>query len=192
MLKKKKNINVEIFIMRLALLLIIFPSNSIKATSQIFTTHEIVELYVINALKMYTSKSEITTNYKRNNWVVVKGSASLIEQEGNKNYALIKQIGGVGNIAKVLQQGHSNLVVHEHDEMTKHGIYQLGNRNYSDVKQFGDQNISVTFQFGCYNEINIIQQEVVFFSIGLKPGINSSNVLQNGYDNSATIIQASY
>lgn len=174
------------------LMILFFLSCLTSASGQNFSTLEIVELTNINVLQMNILTVEYSDNDKPINWILCKGNASFVAQGGNRNHALIEQIRGVGNIAKILQQGRNNRVGDESVDKTKHGVYQAGNINHTEVEQFGNQNNSEALQYGNSNEINIVQHgETVLFN-NYKSYINKSIVLQIGNGNSATITQDYY
>ncbi len=174
------------------LMILIILSCLISASAQNLTTIEIVELLKINALQLDIKGDEHSDNENLTNWMLLEGNATLVAQGGIGNLALIEQVRGVGNVAKVLQQGNNNWVGYECADKMKYGIYQLGCRNYIEVEQFGCHNISEMFQYGIGNEINIVQHGGSEFIIDNKDSSNKSIVLQVGYGNSATVIQMFY
>lgn len=178
---------------KLFILMALFFSGCLTAAlGQDISTLKIAELLNINALQINTPSVEHSVNDKPSDWILVEGNASLVVQIGNRNLALIEQIRGVGNVAKVLQQGHNNSIGYEYADKKEYGIYQSGSRNYTDIKQFGNQNRSEAFQYGNSNEINIVQHGGTEFFIDYKSIVNKSTVSQTGNGNSATITQTFY
>lgn len=174
------------------LMILFFLSCLTSALGQNFSTLEIVEMININVLQMNILTVEFSDNDKPINWILCKGNTSFIAQGGNRNHALIEQIRGVGNIVKILQQGHNNRVGDESVDKTKHGVYQVGSRNHTEVEQFGNQNNSEALQYGNSNEINIVQHNGIGFFIDNKSCVNEFIVSQTGYGNYAIVNQTFY
>lgn len=177
---------------RYVLMLYVFLNCLLSASGQCFSNYEIVELININVLQIDILAIENLKIDKLGNWILSNGNSSLVMQGGSNNNTLIEQVRGVGNTARVLQQGHHNRVGFEYADERRSGIYQSKSRNYSQIEQFGNQNRSETFQHGNCNGINIVQHGATAFFIDYRNSLNNVVVSQTGYGNSSTVKQTFY
>ena len=136
---------------------LIFFASIISASGQSFSNYEIIKLININVLQIDIPSIENSNNNDLGDWIVSEGNASLVVQDGNRNHTSIEQISGIGNVAKALQQAHNKQTGHEYSGKRECVIYQLKSINYTEIKQYGNQNRSETLQNGNSNEINIVQ-----------------------------------
>ena len=192
MLKKSDKLKIAVIPKRYVLMLYVFLNCLISASGQTLSNYEIVELININVLQIDILAIKNLKIDKLGNWILSNGNFSLVMQGGSNNNTLIEQVGGAGNTAKVLQQGHHNRVGFEYADERRSGVYQSKSRNYSQIEQFGNQNRSETFQHGNCNEINIVQHGATAFFIDYKNCINNAIVSQTGYGNSSTVKQTFY
>lgn len=192
MLKTIDNINRTRTLKPTVLMLLIFIACLLSASGQSFSNYEIIELININVLQIDILAIQHSHSDKLNNWILLEGKTNLVLQGRNINYALIKQVRGIDNITKALQQGHNNHVGYKYADKKECIVYQSGSRNYTEIKQFGNQNKSQTFNTGNRNEVDIIQHGKKVFLIDCFRGTKKTVILQTGFGNSATITQAFY
>lgn len=177
---------------RIVLMVLIFLDCLLSASGQRLSNYEIIELINIDILQLETQVVEDMSINKPNNWIATEGRAILVVQGGNRNYALIEQLRGAGNVATVLQLVYNDRVGFEYADYKECVICQFGINNYTEVKQFGNQNRLEAFQHYSSNEINIGQHERPRFIVNSISGPQKTIVLQTGNGNYATVAQISY
>jgi hypothetical protein len=179
------------YMQKLFILIIVF-TGMFPARGQDTSDQEVYELFLVQALRTDNIVNNVAPVEEPSAWSLINGNYIMQIQSGDRNHSLIGQIGGAGNIAKVLQQGNDNWAGYGIAGKGQWGICQVGCKNYDEVKQFGDLNKSEAYQYGNYNEIYITQYSDAGLCNKFGGYVNKAKITQTGDGNYAVVTQISY
>lgn len=173
------------------LILLFVHSLLLSASGQSLSNYEFIELVNINVLQIYSHVADNISINKQDNWMVWEGSAKLIVEKENKKHTSIEQIKEPDNL-KTLGKVKYNKIDFKYRNNTQSIIFKSEKRSYAKIEDFGNQKRTECPEYGCSNELNILQYIEAIRSSKYYNCLQNVCVQQSNNRNLATITQSSF